>query len=479
MTDGNRSCHQEVGWSASRFRWFGLLLTALISVCAYPVLFVFFHNVREAFFVEVLPPIVIFVAVGLGAWLFFGVISGKMVKGAFTALLFVLAFTNYSLIENIIRRILPEWRWWQIAPSFFFLFINAALALRFFITNPQADSYLLKITVSIGSAFLALTLFNLARGILTLASTSWSKSQTVVIESEPAKYADNLPNFYFLIFDEYARQDVLKKYTGYDNGHFLKGLERKGFSVSYSSCSTSDSTRVSVGNLLCYAVRYETDAETMDGIRRPPLFDAFRKAKYTIYSLSSMYQIDEDLVDVVLKPATVLEALSLEKTVEAGSFIAYLRPNGSESYRADRLGLLRQLYEIIDESSRNPKFIFFHIFFPHEPFIFTEDGDPVSYENMHSWADTRYYTGQLRFLSKEIDELTDIILERDPNAIVLMQSDHGARYFERSSYQEKLACFNCLYLGGTDVRIEGLSTIDTLRLALTYTLALRLDNPRN
>ncbi|HEX7502054.1 MAG TPA: hypothetical protein VF451_01425, partial [Acidobacteriota bacterium] len=110
----------------------------------------------------------------------------------------------------------------------------------------------------------------------------------------------------------------------------------------------------------------------------------------------------------------------------------------------------------------------------HEPFVFDENGGSVSYENMNNWINPKYYTGQLRFLSKKIDELTDIILRSDPGAVVLMQSDHGARPFSGLSEEERLASFNALYLAGQEADIEGLSTINTLRLAMNHALGLKL-----
>jgi len=227
-----------------------------MSVCAYMVLFVYFHNIKEAIFAQVFTPILIFVTVGLSAWLVFGMLSGKMAKGALTALLFMLVFMNYSLIDDSIRMLVSDWRWWRSAPAFLFLFINLALALRVFVTRAEADANLIKITASIGSVFLALTLFNAASGIYTLASTPQVESRPVVTDSPRVEHelvissADTRPNFYFFIFDEYARQDVLKKCTGYDNTPFIKGLKRKMFNVSYSSYSTSTSTRISIGNSL-------------------------------------------------------------------------------------------------------------------------------------------------------------------------------------------------------------------------------------
>ena len=459
----------------------GLLVAALISVCAYPVLFLYFRNIKEAVFRQVFGPLLVFTAVALAAWLVFGTLSGTMAKGAFTALIFVLVFMNYSLIEGGLRRIVPDWRWWRIAPTFLFLLVSLALALRVFVIRPGGDDNLFKIALGIGSACLALTLFNAANGIYSLGQAPPVESRTETADSRGAKESLSInttmtrPNFYYFIFDEFARQDVLKKYTGYDNTPFLKGLEGQGFKVSYSSDSGSDNTRISVGNLLHYSYRYKSISETNRGIRRPPLLEVFKKAGYRTYATSPYYQFDADLLDVALRSLTVPASLSIEKAVKAGSFFAYLNRGESEAVREDRLGLLKRAGSIIEEPAKSSKFLFFHILFPHEPFVFDQNGDPVADENMHNWADPRYYMGQVIFLSQKINELTTMILERDPQAVVLYQSDHGARFFTHLTPEERRACLNCVYLGGEDVEIEGLGPLNTLRLALNYALGLKLD----
>jgi hypothetical protein len=157
------------------------------------------------------------------------------------------------------------------------------------------------------------------------------------------------------------------------------------------------------------------------------------------------------------------------------SFFVYLQKRGDEALRADRLSLLKQAADIAGEPAEKPKFLFFHILCPHEPFVFDENGDPVAYENMHNWTDPKHYAGQLIFLSKKIDELTSTILKQDRHSVVLLQSDHGSRFFSGSSYEERLACLNCVYLGGEDAEIEGLGLVDTLRLALTHSLGIKPD----
>jgi len=217
------------------------------------------------------------------------------------------------------------------------------------------------------------------------------------------------------------------------------------------------------------------DAETMNGIKRPPLLHLFKQAGYRTHVLSPVYQFDDDLVDVSFRSTSELTNLSIGKMVLAASFVAYMEKSGDEAIRKDRLNLLQRATSIIKEKSVLPKFIYFHILSPHEPFVFDEDGGPVTYENMHNWVDKKYYIGQLRFISRKIDELADTILQDDPNAVVLIQSDHGARYFPFMSEEEQLACLNVLYLHGKHEKIEGLSTINTLRRALSGALGLTLN----
>lgn len=461
---------------------FWLLFAALISLCVYPVLFVYFYNIKEAAFTQVFSPIIIFVLVGLVAWLVFWVLSATMSKGSFIAMIFMVVFINYSLIDDSIRVLIPGWRWWRIAPVVFFFFINLALTLRLFVVGTEADVNLSKIVMAIGTIYMALTIFNAFGGINSFVSISRGKEPLLedgffsAKERRSSQISDGKrSNFYFFIFDEYARQDILEKYTGYDNTPFLDGLKRKGFSVSNSSYSSSIFTQVSVGNLLHYNSLYRTKEETLGGIKKPPLLIAFKNAGYKIYTTTMSYQFDKDLVDTELESSTTLTGLSIKQTVFSKSFIAYLSPNSDENHRESRLALLKQVSDLVEVHTEEPKFLFFHIMLPHEPFVFDKDGDPVAYENMYNWADVKYYVGQLQFSSIKINQMIDSVLKNDPDAVLLIQSDHGPRFFGDINDFEKKACFNSLYLSGEKIEIEGLSAIDTLRLAMNYTLGLHLD----
>lgn len=462
-----------------RFCW---LLVALLSVCAYPVMYVYCLNIAEVALRDVLSPILVFFLIGFFAWMIFWILSGNISKGAFSSLIFMFVFMNYAKIDAGIRMIVPDWRWWRIAPAFLFVFINLALALRARGLQREEDAVFFKLTMAIGVFYLTLHGFHAAGGIYALSRIPRAQVRpetadpTFSAPSPAINPGDKQPNVYFFVFDEYARPDILKKYTGYDNTPFLRGLESRGFNVSYTSRASFPNTRVAFANLLYYSTIYRSVPSVPAAISRPPLLDSFRKAGYTIYAkLHQNYQIDIDLVDVALKTKTVLTAMSIEKTVEEASFIAYLLQDGNEARRADALNLFHQVAELIVAKTVEPKFIFVHFMLPHEPFIFDEHGGPVAYENMHNWADTGFYVGQLQFASEKIGELTHAIIKNDPDAVVLIQSDHGVRFFSGMSGGEKYACLNVLYLSGQHQNIEGLSAINTLRLVLNFALKKNLD----
>ncbi len=461
-------------------RRFWLLLAAIFSACAYPAMYVYFHNLEEAVFAGVFPPTLVFFAIALMAWLVFRGVSGSMAKGAFTALVFLFVFINYTQIDDSIRQIAPDWRWWRIAPTFLFLFINLALALRVWAARPEADAAFFKLAMALGVLYLALTVSSAASGIYALPRSansppSLEERDTHEDEILPIGSTAQRPNLYFFIFDEYARQDVLRKYTGHDNTPFLKGLEEKGFNVSYSSESSAPKTRLALANLLHYSTMYPNGQSAPHNIRRPPLFVAFKKAGYTTHAILHLYgNIDAELMDDVLKTSTVLTALSIHETVMEASFMAFLKQGGNKAMRADAMDLFQQAADLLDPQSESPTFVMIHFMTPHEPFIFDEEGGPVAFENMHNWAEPGFYANQLRFISKKIDELADHVRQSDPQAVMLLQSDHGPRSFGGVSHREKYACLNALYMGGQPVDIEGLSTINTLRIAMNHALHLNL-----
>lgn len=118
---------------------------------------------------------------------------------------------------------------------------------------------------------------------------------------------------------------------------------------------------------------------------------------------------------------------------------------------------------------------------PHAPTILDKDGNLVeNYENVGwQWDRHELYLGQLEFISNFILELVAGIQENDPDALIIVQSDHGSRQAittmiwvsgtasmpkAENLYMQNI--LNCIYYQGEHIPIEGQTGINSLRLTL-------------
>jgi hypothetical protein len=109
-------------------------------------------------------------------------------------------------------------------------------------------------------------------------------------------------------------------------------------------------------------------------------------------------------------------------------------------------------------SVSSPKFIYVHIMLPHEPFVFMENGMISPYSGgQYDWQ--RYHENYLFFLLAARRMIENIYTASSGNAVIILQSDHGARNFNTYPYsgnfdgysdEYKTWIVNAIYLPGCD-----------------------------
>lgn len=116
---------------------------------------------------------------------------------------------------------------------------------------------------------------------------------------------------------------------------------------------------------------------------------------------------------------------------------------------------------------------------PHVPFYFRADGSMRRTEQYYSWRNPNVYIGQLKYMTTHLMHVIDVILNSDPDSVIVIQSDHGMRYKQlkfptkaKKSRNDQYFVLNLVYYRGEILNIEGLSPINTLRTVLT-----KLGNP--
>lgn len=90
--------------------------------------------------------------------------------------------------------------------------------------------------------------------------------------------------------------------------------------------------------------------------------------------------------------------------------------------------MVRSLYDILHGESQDPKLVVLHDLMPHGPFYYDEDGALSGHGASYEYVD---YYPQHVFSAKVLVDMIDMILEVDPDAVIVIQADHGAKHTER------------------------------------------------
>ena len=89
----------------------------------------------------------------------------------------------------------------------------------------------------------------------------------------------------------------------------------------------------------------------------------------------------------------------------------------------------------------SPIFMYLHFILPHSPFIFNPDGSRTKYfeSAFGKFEDRDKFIEQVIFTGTEIIKIVDMLREKDPDAIIIIQADHGygaeddMKYLNRNS----------------------------------------------
>ena len=86
----------------------------------------------------------------------------------------------------------------------------------------------------------------------------------------------------------------------------------------------------------------------------------------------------------------------------------------------------KKMYTMADITA-SPKFCFMHFVAPHPPFVFEKDGKIRSkhFSDENLWEPEQHYLDQLDYVSVQISAFLDYLHQKNPHALVILQSDHG------------------------------------------------------
>ncbi|NLN77480.1 MAG: LTA synthase family protein [Armatimonadetes bacterium] len=465
----------------------------------YPILALASRNKAEVGIADIAPPLAIALGAAIILFLLFGAITKDSKRASFIVALFFVFFWEYGHVLSAIREHVPGGRHFTTERfQVFWVYSLIVIVIEVIRRRPQ----LFRLTQFLNIFAAVFVIFPLF-AIITFKVSYDGNPRTYqrwrhFVQSECKKESLRLTaaspqrDIYYIILDEYGREDKLKQQFGLDNSPFLKSLTQKGFYVADSSTSNYLNTCESLSSSLNmdYLDTLAKKQQTWSTQRDPQLFAMLRDNSvarllqnkgYKYVFITSGWQVSNhnSRADVLKRPLAPNES---QATLLGRSLLCVSRQWTTRVWRKHTNYAFDQLAQI--PKIKQPTFTFAHIVCPHTPFVFKANGNAPDEDQIpESYMDRGklLYPDQLQYVNKRITQVVDtIIAESEVAPIIVIQADHGVRFLSPKWVSQKeygpgeaeniRSIFNAYYLpdGGDKPLYPSISPVNSFRLIFNY-----------
>ncbi len=353
-------------------------------------------------------------------------------RAALAASVLIVAFFGYGYAVEPVQGFgwLPHGT--RLAPQLWLALPVAAGVAWILVRLVRSSASLLDLSRVVAVVLAALTVLN--AGTVAFGARGLEPSDALRLEAELTPAAS--PDIYYIIPDGYASERVLHEVYGYNNGPWLDGLEARGFAVPANASSNYPMSALSLASSLNMvyldplAVEMGRSENWMAALERTENSNVLRllagAGYHTIHvgsgwgaTASNPHFAQE--VDCGGPTSFTMELIhySALRLVENALVGAALR---------DRIDCQ---FDAVAEvaGDQRPTFTFAHVIAPHPPFVFAADGSANRNGELElagdPWMDHAGYVAQLQYINSRIDATVDAILSTSPDAVILIQGDHG------------------------------------------------------
>jgi hypothetical protein len=461
-----------------------------VALSAYPILYLYAVNVGKMSVAETVLPLAFSWAIVAGVWISAAVLLANRNAGAIAATLFVAVFYLAGPAYHAGRE--------AGAPMpVVLLALGTLIAVAGCAVVYTRDRLgWLSTFLNIGSG-VALVLLLMPAMAYSLSPRNGSSVSPIAVQPGSQK-----PDIYYIVVDGYGRSDVLRELYGFDNGPFIRQLEDLGFYVAsraianYAQTLLSLASTLNMMHLQDVAGRLGQDARDRgvlrDLIARNRVVAALKQLDYEVVTFSSGYSGTDRLNDVDTRLAPAYALSEFQNLLLAYSPLPPLFERlGIGSMREMQFEAHRRKVRYVFDSlaalpkRRRPRFVFAHVVSPHPPFVFGAAGESKTPPRDFSFADAshyvrnsdrdeyiRGYVDQARYISARVAEAAGAITVRQPDAVIIVQSDHGPGAYLRwadfaaSNMRERMSILNALRVPAS-VRVNlnpRISPVNSFRL---------------
>ena len=463
----------------------GILLCVLAALL--PAVTLYFPNMGEIPLTGMLPYFAIMAGIGVLAWAFMYLIFRRKGLAALSAAVSLLVLLNVGRIVPGLQDRYPLIGIKVIAPVTF-----AVLAAVIFGLSRLSENFLGDAVKVACLALAAVLLSSAVTGIFRSEEPEEEEitGETLPYDLTPAEGTDR-PDIWWIVTDEYAGLDELSKYYHYDNSPFYDALRGMGFTVSDHSYNWSSDTYTILSDILhldytrapsSKLKRKEIVADT-----DLPLWTMLRNLGYEICEAEStnkfrlvnrMKEAVEDDVPTTAdgnNVANLLLQYSLLYRYE-DEILQAVAPSLAKTRVKDAI---RNVFDWAEDPAHlameGPQCTVIYVKCPHEPFVFDQDGNDVPPEKQGVTKEKKYYLDQLIYVTKRLQKICAAIVETDPDAIVILQSDHGHRFVYNVTYLDETNVLNAVYFRGKPIDgVTDMNALNTWRAVLREQFGLDL-----
>ncbi len=405
---------------------------------AFPVVFLYAYNIGELPFVNIIWPLVAFVAFAGVLIFIIWLSSNNIVKAGLAVSIFYILTFSYGHLANILS---ASVKWYLFA--FWIL-----LYFAFFYLLARTKKQLLQINLILNIfsiVVMGMTIMQISYFMISQRQVDWTAIDPgrLIEQSLSASNPEVLPDIYYIIPDRYADADLLSEQFNFDNSEFINQLKEKGFYVVGDSRSNYLKTGHSLASSLNMEyINYLAEVAGADSTNYKPLYQklndhfvgSFLKNRgYSYIHLGSWWEAtrvntNADVSINIVFPSDFFVLLFSTSIIEPFSDLLRIDALSHLNIYETHYQRTRAQLESLKQVSKNeaPTFTLAHILLPHPPFVFSRDGEYISSGTALKEKNAENYLEQLLYANKALIDVVNTIFENSSiPPIIIIQSDEG------------------------------------------------------
>ena len=262
------------------------------------------------------------------------------------------------------------------------------------------------------------------------------------------------PDVYYLLFDEYPGYKSLQAAFNFKNDSLYSFLQGNGFIIqpSFSNYNFTVFSMSSIFNMQYVTGEYNHEHGLTDQrdfrnrsneIKNGAVFSIFKSMGYQLENYSIFDVDNQNCVnpDKSFLPVhiRVLTNKMLHNRMRKhigwwfrGTILQNFFIKKEAIYENDQTNndIINLLNKSLLQKSDKPKFCYAHFAMPHAPYFRDSTGaliESKALQQGYYLSDTRYFLSYLKYTNTVITSLVNKIIQHNPEALIVVMSDHGFR----------------------------------------------------